>query len=295
MASSNFRRLPFRIDRKPEVSLSAEPGRVFTIFSGNLRTEMDRANKTVNNRLISNGARAVAMSASDIFENILAKPKIDPYTNRNSIEFKFRERRFATIRNILKSIIDEKGSASILDLGGTETYWNIGKEFIEANRNRLHITIVNTLEASTENGGIFTYHQMSATDPDLFKGQEFDFVHSNSVIEHVGAYADMQAFADNTRRLAPRYYVQTPNYWFPYEPHFRFPGFQYLPERVRCTLIMRYSLGFFRRIEDKAEAEDIIQHHRLLSSRQMAALFPDAAISHEKFAKLNKSIIAIKA
>jgi hypothetical protein len=104
----------------------------------------------------------------------------------------------------------------------------------------------------------------------------------------------MQMFAQNTRRLAPRYYVQTPNYWFPYEPHFRFAGFQYLPERLRAALIMRYSLGFFQRIADRAEADDIIYHHRLLSTAQMARLFGDGDISHEKFGGLNKSVIAIR-
>lgn len=96
-----------------------------------------------------------------------------------------------------------------------------------------------------------------------------------------------------TRRLVSRYYVQTPNSWFPYEPHFRFLGFQYLPRHVRVVMIMRFSLGFFLKIDDRSEAEAIIGRHQLISTRQMARLFPNGELQHEKFVGMNKSIIAI--
>lgn len=220
--------------------------------------------------------------------------RADPYSNPDSIEFRFRARRFALVQGIIQKILDRKGSCEIVDLGGTETYWKIGEDFIRKNRGRLHFTVVNTEAETIRDSALFSFVHGSATDARLFEGRTFDFAHSNSVIEHVGVWSDMQDFAANTRRLAPRYYVQTPNYWFPYEPHFRTPAFQYLPERVRVALIMRFSLGFFRRIEDRAEAEDIIYHHRLLSTRQMQRLFPDAAVTHEKFKVLNKSVIAIR-
>ncbi len=61
-------------------------------------------------------------------------------------------------------------------------------------------------------------------------------------------------FADNVRRLAPRYYVQTPNYWFPFEPHFRTVGFQYLPERLRVMMLRRFALGFFQKFTSDEDA-----------------------------------------
>jgi hypothetical protein len=109
-----------------------------------------------------------------------------------------------------------------------------------------------------------------------------------------GPHGDMEMFAWNVRRLAPRYYVQTPNFWFPYEPHFRFPGFQYLPVSLRTHLIMAASLGFFPRITDRSQAREIVRTHQLISGRRMRELFPDATISFEKFWGLNKSVIAIR-
>jgi hypothetical protein len=221
--------------------------------------------------------------------------RADPYTNSHSLEFKLRKKRFENIQALIEKVLDEKGSANIVDLGGTETYWRIGKEFLSSHRGRLRITLVNNEFGETRDKEVFRFLHGSATDPDLFQGERFDLVHSNSVIEHVGGWQDMINFAENTRRLAPRYYVQTPNYWFPYEPHFRFPGFQYFPHRVRTAMIRRWSLGFFQRIQTWEEADDIISHHRLLSTRQMRRLYPDADVSHETFYGFQKSIIAIRA
>jgi hypothetical protein len=220
--------------------------------------------------------------------------RANPYENRQSLEFRLRARRFAKIEALVESVLSEQGHCDILDLGGTETYRLIGEDFLRRNRRRLSITLVNIERQTVRQHDLFHSIAGSATEPDLFANRSFDLVHSNSVIEHVGVWRDMEAFAANTRRLAPRYYVQTPNYWFPYEPHFRFPGFQYLPERVRVAMIMRFQLGFFQRIEHRAEAESIIYHHRLLSTGQIAQLFPDGELHHEKFAGMNKSIIAIR-
>lgn len=218
----------------------------------------------------------------------------NPYLNRAGLEFRFRVRRFEKVRQLMQSSLDATGRCNVLDLGGTETYWLIGEEFIRRNRHRLTFTIVNTEDQKIANRDLFSFIKSSATAGGLLEGRRFDLVHSNSVIEHVGSWDEMLGFAANTRRLAPRYYIQTPNYWFPYEPHFRFPGFQYLPEAVRARLIMRWSLGFFRRIESRADADDIIAGHRLLSAREMRVLFPDAEVAFEKAFGLNKSILAVR-
>lgn len=235
-----------------------------------------------------------AENAAEAIANYTENVRPDPYKDRNSIEFRFRSRRFVRIRALIETILSERGEAEILDLGGRETYWQIGRDFIEDNREKLRFTLVNLEKDPVEDHALFESLIGDATDPALLAGRKFDLVHSNSVVEHVGNFSDMKRFAENTRRLAPRYYVQTPNYWFPYEPHFRFPGFQYLPEAVRVALIRRFSLGFFPRIGDAAAARDIIHHHHLVSTRQMRALFGDARIIHEKFYGLNKSIIAIR-
>jgi|CXWK01.1.fsa_nt_gi hypothetical protein len=169
----------------------------------------------------------------------------------------------------------------------------VGSQFLQRHRSRLSITLVN-LEREKVKNPLFKSIAGDATDPGLLADQTFDMVHSNSVIEHVGDEKAMRAYAENVRRLAPRYYVQTPNYWFPFEPHFRLPMFQYLPEFVRVGIIRRFAVGFFEKVPDASEAWDIIKHHQMISARQFARFFPDAAITFERFAGMNKSIMATR-
>ncbi len=216
------------------------------------------------------------------------------YKNPKSLEFGFRVKRFAEIQPILQRILDEKGRAEILDLGGSEIYWNIGKEFVNANRERLHFTIVNLEPQESLDPALFSIAVGNACDPQLLAGRRFDFVHSNSVIEHVGDRTQMERFAQNTRRLADRYYMQTPNYWFPYEPHFRFPGFQWLPASGRALLMTKMKLGFFPRLPNYKAAKEIVESIRLLTVSDVAELFPDATIKRERVMGMSKSIMAIK-
>ena len=88
--------------------------------------------------------------------------------------------------------------------------------------------------------------------------------------------------------------VQTPNRWFPIEPHFHFPYFQFLPEAVKVRLLMRFSLGWFDRVHDLDQARAIAREIRLLTRREFARLFPEAKIVPEKYYGLTKSFMAIK-
>jgi hypothetical protein len=105
----------------------------------------------------------------------------------------------------------------------------------------------------------------------------FDIVHSNSVIEHVGDWPKMLSMAQEVRRLAPAYFVQTPNYWFPIEPHYKLPLVQYLPNSIR-----------------RAVTGDDPDRIRLLSARQMRRLFADASLWRERVFGMTKSLVAVR-
>jgi len=114
-----------------------------------------------------------------------------------------------------------------------------------------------------------------------FVDNEFDIAYSNSVIEHLDP-SDRPAFAHEVKRVARRYFVQTPNRWFPIEPHVLIPFFQHLPPGGRQRL---WRFGVF----DTTHYEDI----ELLDARELSRLFPDAVIARERIGPLTKSLMAV--
>ncbi|MGH2950661.1 MAG: methyltransferase domain-containing protein, partial [Solirubrobacterales bacterium] len=125
-----------------------------------------------------------------------------------------------------------------------------------------------------------------------FADGEFEVVFSNSVIEHVGGWDDQRRMAHAVQRVGRRFFVQTPNRYFPLEPHFLFPGFQFLPLRARIELVRRFALGYHDRIPDPAEARAAVSEIRLLSEAELRRLFPTARIHRERVLGLKKSLVA---
>lgn len=121
-----------------------------------------------------------------------------------------------------------------------------------------------------------------------FSDHSFDVVYSNSVIEHIPEPRDQARMAAEIRRVGRRYYLQTPNRAFPIEPHFLFPGFQFLPERAKRWLADRWTpaamLGWYPRHYERI---------RLLTRADLAALFPDAIIHEEHAGPLVKSFMVV--
>jgi len=65
-----------------------------------------------------------------------------------------------------------------------------------------------------------------------FASDEFDLVYCSSVIEHVPP-SRRAAFAAELRRVGRGWFVQTPAFSFPLEPHSLLPGAHWLPPRAR--------------------------------------------------------------
>ncbi len=203
----------------------------------------------------------------------------------------FRARRLKRFVDLADEIIAVRGRCRVLDLGGNRDYW-IDLEPVWRGR-PLEFTTVNLAPERLDDDR-FTSIQGDCRNMSAFADNSFDIVHSNSVLEHVGRWNDMKAMAREVRRLAPRYFVQTPNYWFPVEPHFKSLFFNWLPEPMRVAKVMRRSLGAFPKAPTVDDAQRFIEDSTLLDARRFAHLFPDAQIERERVMGFTKSLIAVK-
>jgi SAM-dependent methyltransferase len=111
-----------------------------------------------------------------------------------------------------------------------------------------------------------------------FDDDSFDLVYSSSVVEHI-APAHREAFARELRRVGRGWWVQTPAFSFPVEPHALLPAAHWLPPAVRRP---------YWRLGVAGGWEDV----RLLRRAEMAALFgPPVA---ERLGPLTKSWISVR-
>ncbi len=206
--------------------------------------------------------------------------------NPRSLASRLRLKRISFFYSLLSPL---PRPVRILDLGGTEIFW---EHMGFAGNSDLQIMILNTLPVKTHYSNLSGV-EGDATDLTDIADDSFDVSFSNSVIEHLGSLERQQRMAFEHRRVAKRYFVQTPNKYFPIEPHFLIPGFQYFPFRIKVALVARYKLSWFDRIPDHSEAERFIRTFRLLSFRDLNLLFPGSKIHRERFLGLTKSFMVL--
>jgi 2-polyprenyl-3-methyl-5-hydroxy-6-metoxy-1,4-benzoquinol methylase len=179
---------------------------------------------------------------------------------------------------------------NILDVGGRVYFWE-NMNFLS---NNVDITILNlNIEDTAKHPNVKCVKGDACSMPE-FPDKSFDIVFSNSVIEHVGDFDDQKRMADEIKRIGKTYFVQTPSYWFPMEPHFLTIGFQFLPIKVRAFLLRHFSLGWFKRTDDYQESIKIASSIQLLTKKDVKKLFPGADVVNERFFGSTKSYMIFK-
>jgi len=177
----------------------------------------------------------------------------------------------------------ELGDMRVLDLGGTPAYWRSAPVRPAA------VTTVNLTAPEAPEEWLTTV----AGDACSFDGTGYDLVVSNSLLEHLGGTERRRSFADVVHRAADRHWVQTPYRYFPVEPHWLFPGFQFLPVATRVAVTRRWRYGH-RHQPDPQRALRLVLEVELIGATEMGYLFPGSQVWHERVAGLTKSLVAIR-
>lgn len=212
-------------------------------------------------------------------------------------------RRFQNARaDLFLALLAPPLNSSIVDVGGSTGSF---AALIAARRPDLRITVADTeptrFVARDRHG--FREVGLDPDEPLPFADGEFDIVLCNSVIEHVtlpkqrcmdevipedqwrsSAFRRQRAFAAEIARVGRRYFVQTPHRSFPVDVHLWLPLTGGLSHNAARRLV---------RVTDRWWLKKCgVADWHLLDQRDMAALFPDAVITIERFAGIPKSVIA---
>jgi hypothetical protein len=213
----------------------------------------------------------------------------DPYTP-GSLAARTRARRW----ELLLSHFPGFAEMSVLDVGGDARHWASAP--VRPRRLVLLNPAAYALD-DTAADGIESVQGDACDPPPALADEGFDLVYSNSVIEHVGGPWRRRAFAESVHRLGNRHWVQTPYRYFPLEPHWVFPGLQFMPLAARAAVDRLWPLRASRAITPGADKRrDSIGFAlavELLSKTEMRYLFPESEIVEERVAGLTKSLIAV--
>lgn len=196
---------------------------------------------------------------------------------------RFRRKRLEWFRNAFPP----EACRTIIDDGGTHQVWtllNYPSDITLVNNDPRELRNAAGLQTAIGDGRALEF-------PD----KSFDLAFSNSVIEHVGDWTDMRRFAAELQRVGKSLYCQTPNKWFPVEPHLGTLFLHWIPSLLNRYVIVRYlTLWGLMNRPSRYQVAHSLSEIRLLTCRELKQLFPDARIVTERFLLLPKSYIAVR-
>lgn len=202
---------------------------------------------------------------------------------KNKLMKKSREKKYSLFLDFVnKGLVEQElKDITVLDVGVNTTEHSPVDNFLEKNYPYLdNITAlsVTPVEDFSSNypavrfvqydGGIFP-----------FADKEFDFIHSNAVIEHVGDFEHQKLFLNELIRVSNKgVFFTTPNKYFPVEMHTNVLFLHYLPknwfDRILHNLNKSWASG---------------DYMNLLSENNLEEIYKEIEISKNE--KINISII----
>jgi SAM-dependent methyltransferase len=122
--------------------------------------------------------------------------------------------------------------------------------------------------------------------PDKF----FDVVYSNAVIEHVGGEEDQRRMAAEIMRVGKRWFVTTPNRWYPFEFHLRLPLVTWLPRHGYLWFGMLVHYNHVRRRYVFGHKVDGL---RLLTMSECRRCFPGSNIVKQRVTFMAETLLVV--
>lgn len=120
--------------------------------------------------------------------------------------------------------------------------------------------------------------------------KHFDIVYCNAVIEHLGDFENQKKMAAEIMRVGKRWFVTTPNRWYPFEFHIRLPFVTWLP---RYGYLWAGRIISYNHVSKKYMFG--IKHDglRLLTTQELKRCFPGSDIIKQRVTFMAETLIAV--
>ena len=177
---------------------------------------------------------------------------------------------------------------TILDLGVTEDTVHAESNYFEQwypYKDRIVCAGVEDASHLQRHYPGVVFHPIVAHEALPFADAQFDIVFSNAVVEHAGSRRQQRFFVDEALRVAKRFFITTPNRWFPVEMHTALPLLHYLPAPIHRRLLSAMGMEYWA-----SEA-----NLNLLDAASLRALFAkehDVTIAAARLGGLASNLIA---
>ena len=208
----------------------------------------------------------------------------------SKLSYKSRLKKLELFNKVMSPTQDTK----ILDIGAEiSPMGNRGLQLIDSYSWKENITATNISE---DHISLINKHypQIKTKAADAcnlpWPDKSFDVIYCNAVIEHVGDFARQKKMASEIMRVGKRWFVTTPNRWYPFEFHMRLPFVTWLPgyAYLWCGKIVHYN-----HISKKYVFWSKYEHLRLLSAGEMKECFSSSQIVKQKITFMPETIISI--
>lgn len=201
-----------------------------------------------------------------------------------------RKHKLALFYDVMKPTSKSK----VLDIGAEiKTDGSRGLQLIDSYLWKSNITAVNL---SVKHVSIIKryYPEVEAMVADAcelpWPDNYFDIVYSNAVIEHLGSFGNQQRMASEVMRVGKRWFVTTPNRWFPFEFHLRIPLITWFPCRM---YLLAGRIISYNHVSHKYKRGLNRFDLRLLTAKGLKRCFPTSRIIKQRVTFMPETLIAI--
>jgi hypothetical protein len=115
-----------------------------------------------------------------------------------------------------------------------------------------------------------------------FRDKSFDVVYSNAVLEHLPGADLVRRFAAEVQRVGKGWFVTTPNFWYPFDPHYHLPFIQLLPQDHQRQFVLKLGRVPY-------------DYLHLFSRRELRKLFPTSEVIGCRVTFYPETLIAYRA